>query len=130
MSLTDTLSNSITFTLINEYGKGVVVEIESVFRPVYHVACQRVLWNSTVLTFSNHLYRKFDVHLKNLQKNRETLFCFWKKCIWFGCFKLSLLRRGYLSSPVNVWRNSFKVFRVINRESFQLNYLPIDQWIW
>ena len=38
MSLKGTLSNSITFTVINEYGKGAAVEIESIFRPVYHVA--------------------------------------------------------------------------------------------
>ena len=43
MSLRETLSNSITFTLINEYGKGAVVEIETVFWPVYHVACQVAL---------------------------------------------------------------------------------------
>ena len=43
MSLTKTLSNSITFTIINEYGKGTFVEIETVFRPVYHVASEVVL---------------------------------------------------------------------------------------
>ena len=47
MSLTETLSNSKTFTLINEFGKGVVVEIESVFRPAYHVASQLILWKWT-----------------------------------------------------------------------------------
>ena len=43
MSVTETLSNSITFTLINESSKGAVVETESVFRPVYQLASQRVL---------------------------------------------------------------------------------------
>ena len=43
MSLTQTLSNSIMFNMINKYGKGAVVYIETVFRPVYHVACQVVL---------------------------------------------------------------------------------------
>ena len=42
-----TFSNSITFTAINEYGKSVAVEIESVFPPVYHVACGEVLSNGT-----------------------------------------------------------------------------------
>ena len=39
MSLRVTFFNSITFTLINEYGKDAGVEIESVFRPVSDVAC-------------------------------------------------------------------------------------------
>ena len=42
MSLRGTLSNSIIFTVINEDSKGAVVEIETVFWPVYHVACERV----------------------------------------------------------------------------------------
>ena len=43
MSLTETLSNSITLTVVNEYDKGPVVEIESVFRPVDHLAYRRFL---------------------------------------------------------------------------------------
>ena len=38
MSLRVTFSNSITFTLINEYGEGAGVDTESVLRSVYHVA--------------------------------------------------------------------------------------------
>ena len=34
MSLIETLSNAITFTVINKYGKGAAIEIESEFRPV------------------------------------------------------------------------------------------------
>ena len=41
-ALRKTLSNSITFTVINEYGKRAVVDIETVFWPVYHVPCQWV----------------------------------------------------------------------------------------
>ena len=47
MSLRATLSNSITFTVSNEYGEGAGVEIELVLRPVYHVASQGFLWNGT-----------------------------------------------------------------------------------
>ena len=32
--------NSITSTVITQDNKGVLIKIESVFRPVYHVACQ------------------------------------------------------------------------------------------
>ena len=35
-------SNSITFKVINKYGKGAGVKIESVFSRVYHVACRGV----------------------------------------------------------------------------------------
>ena len=38
MSLRENISNSVSFTVINKYGKGVVVEIETVFWHVYHVA--------------------------------------------------------------------------------------------
>ena len=40
-------SNSIAFTVISNSGKGAVVQIATVFRPVYHVACPTLLWNET-----------------------------------------------------------------------------------
>ena len=40
-------SNSITFKLLNQYGKGAGVKAESVFRPVHHVACQGVIWKGS-----------------------------------------------------------------------------------
>ena len=39
------VSNSITFTVIIQDDKGPLITIESVFRPVYHVACRGVLSN-------------------------------------------------------------------------------------
>ena len=42
-----TFSNSITFTVINQYGKGPGVKIEAVFLHVYHVACRGVLSNGS-----------------------------------------------------------------------------------
>ena len=45
MWLRETLSNSITFIVINEYVKVAAIEIEAVFWPVYQVACQGVVWN-------------------------------------------------------------------------------------
>ena len=38
-----TLSDSITFKMITKYGNGAVVQMGTVFEPVYHVSCQRVL---------------------------------------------------------------------------------------
>ena len=39
--------NSITFPVITQDDKGALIKIESVFRPVYHVACRDVLWNKS-----------------------------------------------------------------------------------
>ena len=38
-------TNSITFTMINQYDKGALIKIESVFQPFYHVAFRGVLSN-------------------------------------------------------------------------------------
>ena len=51
IKLTVTCSNLITSTLINEYDKRAAVEISTVFGPVYHVACPRVLSSDTLLIF-------------------------------------------------------------------------------
>ena len=40
--------NSITFTVIILDDKGALVMIESVFRPVYHVACRGVVLNGSI----------------------------------------------------------------------------------
>ena len=47
MSLKEIFSNVITFTVINNYGEGAVIQIPTVFRPISHVVCRRVLWNTT-----------------------------------------------------------------------------------
>ena len=41
--------------------------------------------------------------------------------------KLSLLRREYLSSAVNVLTNSYKALRLTKTDFFRLNYVPNDQ---
>ena len=48
VSVRVTISNSITFTMIDEHGKVAAVEIESVFRSVYHVASR---WDNPKGTF-------------------------------------------------------------------------------
>ena len=42
-----TFSNSIAFKVINKYGKGTVVQISMLFRPVSHVPCQSVVWSES-----------------------------------------------------------------------------------
>ena len=39
--------NSITFTVITQDYKGALIKIESVFRPLYYVACGHVLSNGS-----------------------------------------------------------------------------------
>ena len=51
MSLRVIFFNSITFTVITQYGQGTGVKIESVFRPIYHVAWRRGISNGTFKTF-------------------------------------------------------------------------------
>ena len=51
MSLKGTLSNLITFKVIDEYGKGALIEILTVFWPFYYVSCQGVICNGTFLAF-------------------------------------------------------------------------------
>ena len=49
--LRETFSNSITFTVINKYAKGVVAQISTVFVPGYHIAFRNVFRNGTFKTF-------------------------------------------------------------------------------
>ena len=75
-------------------------------------------------------WSKFNIDLKNAQKNWEKFFCFWDKCIWICYVKPPLFRREYLSSAVNMLTNSLKISYVTKRDSFTLNYLHSDQLIW
>ena len=43
MSLKGTFFDVITFTVINKYGKQATIQIATVFRPICHVVCRRVL---------------------------------------------------------------------------------------
>ena len=137
---------SITFTMITKYGNGAVISITTVFEPVYQVACQRVLWNGTfwtniyprflecVIWQINQLWgssffckcSKFHVNFENARKSSEKAFCFWDNYFRTECVKLSLLRREYWSSAVNVLTNTFKALHLIKKDFFRLNYLPND----
>ena len=85
MSLRVTFPNSITFTVTNEYGKGAAVEIELVFRPVYHVTCQWVISNGTFRHLSNHVFRgpyfrKFKSYESHLFLKMFKIWCRFQKC--------------------------------------------------
>ena len=62
-----------------------------------------------------------------MQKKIEKIFFFWDNCIQIGYVKLSLLSREYLSSAINVLKNSLKILHITKRDLFQLNYLHSDQ---
>ena len=69
---------------------------------------------------------KIEVKFKNDAKNLQKGFCFLGNCIWISSFKLSLLRREYLSSIVNVLTNRPKILHTTKRDFLQLHFL--SQW--
>ena len=85
------------------------------------------------ISYGGHAFlkcSKFNVDLKNAQKNWENVFCFWSKCIWICCVRLPPLRREHLSLAVNVLTNRLKILDVTKSDFFKLNSLHSDQWIW
>ena len=150
MSLRGTFSNSINFTGTFEGGKDAGVEIESVFWSVYHVACRWFISNhfffyiylskfSGVRNLGNTdamrviLFwkcSKFDVDLKNGNENWGKVFSFSDKSIWLVCIELSLLRREYLSSTVNVLTKSLKTSQVSNSDFFEFNLFHSELYLW
>ena len=62
-----------------------------------------------------------------MQKKISKTFLFGDNCVRIACVELSLLRREYLSSAVNVLTNSYKALCLTKRDFFLLNYLPNDQ---
>ena len=107
----------------------VTVLLSRLHKLVYHVAClplKRDLLDIYLGTFSG--VRNFGkksamrVASKMQEKIDKKLFVF-----EIGCVKLSLLRREYLSSTVNVLTNSYKALRLTKKDFFRLNYLQNDQ---
>ena len=65
-----------------------------------------------------------------MQKKTEKIFFdFLDNWIWIGRVKLSVLRRQYLSSAINVLKNSPNIFHITKRYFLQLNHLHSDQEI-
>ena len=84
------------------------------------------LWGS----FFVSKYLKFNLDFKNVAENWENVFFFWYNCILIGIVKLSLLKTGYFSSATNVLTSSPSYYHINKRDSFKLNWLRSDQWIW
>ena len=70
---------------------------------------------------------KFDVDLKHAHNNWGKVSCFSDKCISVVCIELSLLRREYLSSAVNVLTKSLETLNITPSDFFQRNYVHSDQ---
>ena len=66
------------------------------------------------------------------RKKLENLFSFEDNCIWIGCVKHSLLlrEREYLSSVVNMLRNSLKISDTTKTKFFELIFFQSHQKIW
>ena len=54
-------------------------------------------------------------------------FLFGDNCVRIGSIKLSLLRREYLSSAVNVLTKRYKALHLTKTDFLRLNYLPNDK---
>ena len=61
------------------------------------------------------------------EKIQKKAVCFCDNIIRIGCVNLSLLRREYLSSAVNVLTNTYKALHLTKTDFSQLNYLQNDQ---
>ena len=64
------------------------------------------------------------------KKIQKKVFRFWYNSIWKCCNKLPLLRRQYLSSPVNGLTRSPKILHITQRNFFNTNYFLRDQKVW
>ena len=145
MSLRDIFSNWITFTVINKYVKGAVVQLSTLFSPVtmllfegssetgifrtgiyfttYFRFCD-IRNTSAMRSIFSWKYSKFNQAFKNAETN---FFFFWNNCIWIGYLKFSVLKRGYLSSAINMLTNIFKTLHITMRYFLQLNWLHSEQ---
>ena len=70
---------------------------------------------------------KLNLNLENAKKNSEHVFDFWDNCISKCGYKLSFLRREYMSSAVDGLTKSPKTLHITQRDIFILNCLHRDQ---
>ena len=85
------------------------------------------------ISYDGHLFltmSKIWCRFEKYTKNLENVFCFWDKCTWIGCIKMSLLRRKYLSWAANVLTNSREVFQrnYVHGDMVKIQSLRLNQW--
>ena len=71
-----------------------------------------------------------NINFKNAEKNWTKSFCFCDNCIWIGWVKLSLFRREYFPSAVNVLTSSLKTLLITMRDILRLCSLHRYQRMW
>ena len=74
-------------------------------------------------------FKVFEILSKyqNCKKEAEKVFCVLHNSSALIALKLSLFKREYLSSAINVLTKCPKIFHITKTEFFQLKFLPIDQ---
>ena len=134
--------------MINNYAKGLAIQISTVLVPVHDAAPRSVLWNGNFNTFIKARFSepviseihqlwgssfygkdlKFNVEFKNTKKkNSQNLSCFWDNCLCIASIKFFLLRREDLSRAVNALTNTFQTLHVSRRHFFEWKCLQSDQ---
>ena len=139
MSIRETFSKSIALAVVNKDDNGAVVQISdfnSVWAPLPYcfmkapvkqdfldiylttfsesvISVVPYLWGSTFFWKCS----KFDLDLKNAEKNWGKGFCVWDNCIYICFLMFSLLGTGYLSWEANVLTSSRKIWHV-NKTGF------------
>ena len=115
------------FTMLHVEGSSPTGAFRHLSKPVFRCREFRK-YRRYVVRFFKKCW-KFTVDSKNEEKNWEKMFCFWDKCIWIVCIELSLLRREYLSSAVNLLTESLKTFHVTKKNfSNSLTFRVINQY--
>ena len=132
--------------MINQYGRGGVVQISKVFGLAYTVLPEGSSENGLFRHLFNHVFRNlsfrkyisyegrlfwkiFEIWFSFQKwKNKLTInfFSFWDNCIWVCSLKLCLLRREYVSLAVNMVTNILKTLHVTKRDLLQLNCVHSD----
>ena len=151
MPIRETFSNTISWPVTNEYDRGAVMQISTVFGHFHHIhslskyPLKRNFLDIYVTTFSESITStiqnlwgasffskclKFNVDFNNAAKNWEKVFCVWDNVIWVGVVKLSLWIRRYFSLEANVLTSIHKISYVNKRDFLKLNFLGRHWWIW
>ena len=136
--------------MVDKYRKGSVLQISKSLPSVYHCWPSkgplkpnflniyvttffrvRIFENTSamrvIIFFDNIKNLVYISKKKKKKKKLEKVFCVSDISIRIGCLKLSLSRREYLSSTVNVLTKSLMFLYITKRDVFCLNCLQGDQ---
>ena len=91
-----------------------------IYVTIFFAVCK--LWKTSAMSviFVSRIFKVW-LRFQNCSKKLLKSFYFWDKCIRIGYFKLSLLKREFLSSALNILTNSLKILHINKRDFYQLN---------